>query len=103
MPLAEPDASWAPNFSVGLRLVFFLGLPASMGLVLLSNRWPTLFFHHGEVTAADAARLSHMIACYGLGVWAFCARRSWCAAILPRATSARRFGWPGWRWASTCC
>ncbi|HEY5311127.1 MAG TPA: lipid II flippase MurJ, partial [Pirellulales bacterium] len=61
------------ELSVGLRLVLLLGLPASAGLVLLCEPLATLFFRHGEVTAADAARLSRMIACYGLGVWAFCA------------------------------
>jgi putative peptidoglycan lipid II flippase len=72
------------ELSAGLRLVLFLGLPASVGLVLLSEPLATLFFRHGEVTAADAARLSQMIACYGLGVWAFCA-----APVLVRGYFAR--------------
>jgi len=61
------------DLSLGLRLVLFLGIPAGAGLVLLSHPLSTLMFEHGEFTAADASRVAGMIACYGLGVWAFCA------------------------------
>lgn len=61
------------DLSQGLRLVLFLGVPASVGLVLLAEPLATLFFRHGDVTAADAGRLARVIACYGVGVWAYCA------------------------------
>jgi putative peptidoglycan lipid II flippase len=63
----------ANDLTLGLRLVLFLGVPAGAGLVLLSDPLARLLFEHGEFTAEDAARVARMIACYGLGVWAFCA------------------------------
>jgi putative peptidoglycan lipid II flippase len=63
----------AEDLTLGLRLVLFLGVPAGAGLVLLSDPLARLLFEHGEFTANDAARVARMIACYGLGVWAFCA------------------------------
>jgi putative peptidoglycan lipid II flippase len=63
----------ADDLTLGLRLVLFLGVPAGAGLVLLSDPLARLLFEHGEFTADDAARVARMIACYGLGVWAFCA------------------------------
>ena len=36
-------------------------------------RWRRLLFEHGQFTAEDTVRTARMIACYGLGVWAFCA------------------------------
>ncbi|HEX7446042.1 MAG TPA: oligosaccharide flippase family protein, partial [Pirellulales bacterium] len=63
----------AEDLTLGLRLVLFLGVPAGAGLVLLSDPLARLLFEHGEFTAADATRVARMIACYGVGVWAFCA------------------------------
>ncbi len=63
----------AEDLTLGLRLVLFLGVPAGAGLVLLSDPLARLLFEHGEFTAADATRVARMIACYGIGVWAFCA------------------------------
>ncbi|HVX13785.1 MAG TPA: murein biosynthesis integral membrane protein MurJ [Pirellulales bacterium] len=63
----------ADDLTLGLQLVLFLGLPAGAGLVLLSDPLARLLFEHGEFTADDAARVARMIACYGLGVWAYCA------------------------------
>lgn len=63
----------ADDLTLGLRLVLFLGVPASAGLVLLSDPLARLLFEHGEFTAGDASRVARMIGCYGLGVWAYCA------------------------------
>lgn len=63
----------AEDLTLGLRLVLFLGVPAGAGLVLLSDPLARLLFEHGEFSATDATRVARMIACYGIGVWAFCA------------------------------
>lgn len=63
----------ADDLTLGLRLVLFLGVPAGAGLVLLSDPLARLLFEHGEFTADDSTRVARMIACYGLGVWAYCA------------------------------
>lgn len=55
-----------------LRLVAFLSLPASAGLILLAQPVARLLFEYGQFTAADTARAATMIAAYGCGVWAYC-------------------------------
>ena len=61
------------DLTLGVRLVLFLAVPAGAGLMLISEPLARLLFQHGAFTAQDAARVARMIACYGLGVWAFCA------------------------------
>ena len=60
------------DLSLGLRLVFVIGLPASAGLWLLADQLSIVIFQRGHFTAADARQTADMIACYGVGVWAFC-------------------------------
>src|SRR5439155_6065053 len=60
------------DLSLGLRLVFVIGLPASAGLWLLADPLSSVIFQHGNFDAEDARQTAEMIACYGLGVWAFC-------------------------------
>ena len=61
------------DLTLGIRVVLFLGIPAGAGLMLLSEPVARLLFERGEFTAADTSRVAPMIACYGAGVWAFCA------------------------------
>jgi len=70
----------AADLVVGLRLVLFLGIPASAGLMLLADPLVVLLFERGEFAAAvepgqlsATARTARMIAGYGTGVWAYCA------------------------------
>lgn len=60
------------DLSLGLRLVFVIGLPASAGLWLLAEPLAFVLFQRGHVTGANAQQIAEMIAAYGLGVWAFC-------------------------------
>lgn len=59
------------DLSLGLRLVIAVGLPASVGLVLLAEPLTALLFQHGEFDAEDARQTAAMIAAYGVGVWAY--------------------------------
>lgn len=61
------------DLTAGLRLVFFFGLPASAGMVLLAEPISRLMLERGEFTASDALRTARMISCYGAGSWAYCA------------------------------
>lgn len=61
------------DLTLGLRLVMFLGIPAGLGLVMLAEPVTRLLFEHGQFTADDTQRTARMIACYGIGVWAYCA------------------------------
>lgn len=61
------------DLTLGCRLVLLLGVPASVGLMLLATPLTELFFQRGKFTADDAVRAARMIALYGSGVWAYCA------------------------------
>jgi putative peptidoglycan lipid II flippase len=57
----------------GIRLVFYLAIPAGVGLVVLGQPLARLLFERGEFTAEDTLRTAQMIAGYAIGVPAFCA------------------------------
>jgi putative peptidoglycan lipid II flippase len=61
------------DLTLGCRLVLFLGVPASAGLMLLAGPIAELLFERGQFTSADTVRAARMIAVYGSGVWAYCA------------------------------
>lgn len=72
----------------GIRLVAFVGLPASIGLALVREPLVATLFQGGDFTAADTARAAPVVAAYGLGVWAYSAvhvlARAFYALELPR-------------------
>ncbi|MCG8583130.1 MAG: murein biosynthesis integral membrane protein MurJ, partial [Pirellulales bacterium] len=57
----------------GMRLVSYLAIPAAVGLVMLGEPIARLLYQRGEFTANDTTRTAQMIACYAIGVPAFCA------------------------------
>jgi putative peptidoglycan lipid II flippase len=61
------------DLTLGLRLVIVIGLPASVGLVLVADPLARTLFQRGQFTALDAARTAKMVTAYGSGVWAYCA------------------------------
>ncbi len=62
----------AADMTLGLRLVFCLGLPAGVGLMLLAEPIARLLFQHGSFGPDDTARAARTIAFYSTGVWAYC-------------------------------
>ena len=61
------------DLGLGLRLVMVIGIPASLGLMLLAQPLTQLLLRHGQFTDADATRTAAVIAAYSAGVWAYCA------------------------------
>jgi putative peptidoglycan lipid II flippase len=57
----------------GLRLTFFLGVPATVGMLFIAHPMAVLIYQHGEFSAADALRTGRMIATYASAIWALCA------------------------------
>lgn len=57
--------------TLGLRLAIAIGLPASVGLMLLSERVSVLVFQRGAFTPADALLTADCIVAYASGIWAF--------------------------------
>lgn len=60
------------DLTLGIRLVLAIGIPASVGLVLLAQPLAEGLFQYGRFDAEDARQTGVMIAGYGSGVWAFC-------------------------------
>jgi putative peptidoglycan lipid II flippase len=63
----------AADLTLGLRLVLWSAVPSAVGLVVLAEPITRLLFEHGQFTATDTVRTSHMIAAYAAGIWAYCA------------------------------
>ena len=63
---------FAKNLSMGLRLVIWVGIPASVGLILMASPLTDLLFRYNQFDANDARQTSAMIAAYGGAVWAYC-------------------------------
>lgn len=66
------------DLSYGLRLTLFLGLPSSVGLVLMAEPIASLLFERGAFGPNSTLRTARMIAWYGTGVWAYCG----CAVLI---------------------
>ena len=61
------------DLTLGLRLVACLGIPASVGLMLLAEPLVRLIFQTGQFGPEDTRRAAGMVFCYATGVWAYCA------------------------------
>jgi len=59
----------------GLRMIFFIILPAMLGLITLRQPIVHLFFEHGSFTRADTLVTATAVLCYAVGLWAFAAVR----------------------------
>jgi len=56
-----------------IRIVLFIGIPASIGLILLRRPLVELFYERNAFTAESTYRTAVVIFFYALGVWAYCA------------------------------
>jgi putative peptidoglycan lipid II flippase len=56
-----------------IRVVLFIGIPASIGLILLRRPLVELFYERNAFTAESTYRTSVVIFFYAIGVWAYCA------------------------------
>ena len=61
------------DLTMGLSLSIAVGVPASVGLLLLASPLSVAFFRHGAFDAADAARTAAAVAAYAAGIWAYIA------------------------------
>jgi len=55
----------------GLRMIFFIILPAMLGLILLRQPIVHLFFEHGSFSHDDTVATAKAVLCYAVGLWAF--------------------------------
>jgi putative peptidoglycan lipid II flippase len=65
----------------GLRMIFFIIVPAMLGLILLRQPIVHLFFEHGSFTRHDTIETATAVLCYAIGLWAFAGVRIIVAAF----------------------
>jgi putative peptidoglycan lipid II flippase len=57
----------------GLKLVLFISVPASAGLVVLARPLTILLFQHGTFDDEAVRQTTDMVRMFGCAVWAYCA------------------------------
>jgi putative peptidoglycan lipid II flippase len=66
----------SPGFNAmlqrGLSGAFFLGLPASAGLILFGTEIVGVIFEHGKFTPEATERAGLCLAYFGTGIWCYC-------------------------------
>lgn len=67
----ESRDEFAAIFRRGLRLTLFIGLPASVGLILVRVPLTRVFFEWNAFTADDALRSAAVLMGYASAVWAY--------------------------------
>lgn len=78
LPLLSKNAAlgnrseFRENLARGIRLVFFLTIPASVGLWLLGEPIMSIIYEHGDkVTRIDIVEMAHALRWYALGLAAY--------------------------------
>ena len=61
------------TFNQAIRLILFIGIPASLGLILLRKPLIELFYERDAFTAESTYRTASVIFFYAIGVWAYSA------------------------------
>jgi putative peptidoglycan lipid II flippase len=72
---ASPREDFADLFRKSLRLVLFLAVPATVGLIVLARPIVALLFQWGTFTPADTDRVAGVVVFYSAGLWAYCANQ----------------------------
>lgn len=67
----DDGASFMLNVRHGIRLAMFIGLPATVGLILVRTPLTTVVFQGGAFSAADVPRVASVLTGYASAVWAY--------------------------------
>ena len=68
---SEDDAGFADTIRRGLRMILFIGVPASVGLALVREPLAACILQGGEFTADDARRVAAVLLGYSMAIWAY--------------------------------
>jgi putative peptidoglycan lipid II flippase len=72
---ASPKEDFANVFSKSLRLVLFVSVPATVGLMALAAPIVSLLFERGRFGPGDTARTAGVVLFYSAGLWCYCANQ----------------------------
>lgn len=70
---ASPKEDFQDVFRRSLRLVLFVSVPATLGLILLAEPTVRLLFERDEFKPEDTVRVAGFVTLYAAGLWCFCA------------------------------
>jgi putative peptidoglycan lipid II flippase len=70
---ASDHAGFAQTLRNGLRLTVFIGLPASVGLIMVRLPLTRLIFQYGKFDLEDANRVATILVGYAVAIWAYSA------------------------------
>ena len=73
---AKDPSAFDTTLRDGLRLSLFIGLPATLGLVLVRDDLTSVIYAGGLFDDASVRRVSFVLAAYAAGVWAYIANHT---------------------------
>lgn len=74
MAVKKDWLGWTGEVRFMLRMAVFEGLLAGAMMIVLAEPIIRLLFEYRNFNAADTSRAAHVLAWYGVGMWAFCAQ-----------------------------
>jgi putative peptidoglycan lipid II flippase len=72
---ASPKEDFNAVYCKAVRLVLFLAVPATLGLVVLAEPIVALLFERRAFGPADTARVAGIVVLYAAGLWCYCANQ----------------------------
>jgi len=73
---ASPKEDFKDVFQKSMRLVLFLSIPATIGLMVLAEPIVSLLFQHGDKFGPEETRRTAWVTlCYSAGLWCYCANQ----------------------------
>ena len=72
---SSPKEDFQEVFSKAMRLVFFLSVPATAGLVVLARPIVELLFERGAFGPDSTTAVSEVVVWYSAGLWCYCANQ----------------------------
>lgn len=68
----EDWKSFKSTFNHAVRLILFIGIPASVGLILLRLPLVQLFYERNAFNVESTTRTINVVLFYSIGIWAYC-------------------------------
>jgi putative peptidoglycan lipid II flippase len=85
---ASPKEDFSRVLQQSLRLVLFLSIPATVGLIVLSQPIVSLLFERRQFGPADTGRVAGVVLFYSMGLWCYCANTVQVRAFFARKDTA---------------
>lgn len=68
----EDWGSFSITFNKALKFIFFIGIPASLGIIMLREPIIDLLYRRNQFNTESAYRTSQAVLFYAMGIWAYC-------------------------------